>query len=92
MHCYKMEATVIENNESKIQSESEGKSKCRAPPAGIKKVGGFKCGHSYCGSRNATASETRQTNNSMWLRRLNMDENSRVVHITPDGLLTDTHD
>ena len=88
MHCYKMEATVIENSESKIQSDSEGKSKCRPPPGGIKKVGGFKCGHSYCGSRNATASETRQTNSSMWLRRLNMDEYSRVVHVTPDGLLT----
>ena len=51
-------------------------------------MGGFKCGHSYCGSRNATTSGTRQTNSSMWLRRLNMDEYSRVVHITPDGLLT----
>ena len=27
-------------------------------------------------------------NSCMWLRRLNMDEYSRVVHVTPDGLLT----
>ena len=81
----KMEATVIENSESKIQSESEGKSKCKPPPGGIKKVGGF---HSYCGSRNATTSETRQTNSSVWLRRLDMDVCSRVVHVTPGGLLT----
>ena len=50
MHFYKIEATVIENRESKIQSESEGKSKFKPPPGGIKKVGGFKRGHSYCGS------------------------------------------
>ena len=60
MHCYKMEATVIENSESKIKSESEVKSKCQPPPGGIKKVRRFKRGHPYwgttkcCNIRNST--------------------------------------
>ena len=88
MHCYKMEVTVIENSESKIKSESEVKSKRKPPPGGIKTVRRFKRGHPYWGPQNAATSETRQTNRSMWLRRLNMDEYSRVVHVTPGGLLT----
>ena len=78
----------IENSESKIKSESEVKSKRQPPPGGIKKVRRFKRGHPYWGPQNAAISETRQTNRSMWLRRLNMDEYSRVVHVTPGGLLT----
>ena len=66
MHCYKMEATVIENSESKIKSESEVKSKRKPPPGGIKKVRRFKHGHPYWGPQNAATSKTRQTNRSMW--------------------------
>ena len=83
-----MEATVIHNSESKIKSESEVKSKRKPPPVGIKKVRRFKRGHPYWGLQNAATSETRQTNHSMWLPRLNMDEYLRVVHVTPGGLLT----
>ena len=66
MHCYKMEATVIENSESKIKSEV--KSKHKSPPGGIKKVCRFKRGHPYWGPQKAATSETRQMNSSMWLR------------------------
>ena len=53
MHCYKMEETVNEN------SERGSESKCK-PPAGIKNVRGFKCGHAYLKSPNAATSETRE--------------------------------
>ena len=88
MHCYKMEATLIENSECKIKSESEVKSKRNPPPGGIKKVRRFKRGHPYWGPQNAATPETRETNRSVWLRRVNMNEYSRVVHVTPGGLLT----
>ena len=82
MHCYKMEETVNEN------SERGSESKCKPPAGEIKNVRGFKCGHAYLKSRNAATSETREKNSGVWLRRLNMDEYSRVVHVTPGGLLT----
>ena len=72
MHCYKMEATVIENSKSKIMSENEGKSKCRPIAGGINKVW-FQTWPTVLGSRNVATSETRETNSSMWLRRPNMD-------------------
>ena len=68
MHCCKMETTVNENSERRSESE-------RKPPAGgIKNVQGFKRGHPYLESRNATTSETRDKNNCVWLRRLNIQE------------------
>ena len=84
MHFYKMEETVNEN------SERGSESKCKPPAGGIKNVRGFKRGHAYLESRNAATSETREKNSGVWLRRLNMDEYSRVVHVTPGGLLTVT--
>ena len=51
-----MEATVVENNETKNKSESKKESD------GIKNVGSFKRGHPYLVSRNVATSETRETN------------------------------
>ena len=83
VHCYIMEQRVNYN------SERGSESKCKPPAGGIKNVRGFKRGHLYLESRNAATSETSQTKNSgVWLRRLNMDEYSRVVYVTPGGLLT----
>ena len=60
MQWYKMEATVIENSESKIKSKSEGKSKRKPPPGGIKSESEVKSKrHPYWGPQNAATSETR---------------------------------
>ena len=55
-------------------SERGSESKRKPPDGGIKNVRGFKRGHPYLESRNTATSATR--------------EYSRVVHVTPGGLLT----
>ena len=42
-----MEATVIDNGESKSESKSESNSKLKPPACGINNVRGFKRGHPY---------------------------------------------
>ena len=66
------------NSKSKFKRESEGKSKCKPPPGGIKNVCPFKFGHPYWISRNAATSENRQTNTTYTSPQLEVHDEKQV--------------